>query len=273
MFLMLKRPQYIALGAMVVLALVILNLPSKTTARLKLGIGSLFIPLFGLANNTQQLAGRAGDALLPRSELLRQNEALRLQNQELRLQVAQTEGIARENEHLRQMLAWHQQQRRGMFKPAAVVLRDPANWWRSVQIDLGTRDGLSNNLPVLAPNGALVGRVAAAGVTRSQVVLLGDPNCKVAARVDNASRDSGVIRGAGPLDSQFVDMAFLSRNANLKPGQDVRTTGQGGIYPKDILIGRVVDTRSVDYGLENVARVKLAANLSALDEVWVMLEP
>ena len=49
---MLKRPHYIAVGLIVLLTLVILNLPGQTTARLKLGIGSLFLPLFGLASST-----------------------------------------------------------------------------------------------------------------------------------------------------------------------------------------------------------------------------
>ena len=73
---MLKRPHYIALGLVVLLTLVILNLPSQTTARLKLGIGSLFLPLFGLASSTQQLAGATGDAVVPRRELLKLNEGL-----------------------------------------------------------------------------------------------------------------------------------------------------------------------------------------------------
>ncbi len=253
-----------------VLTLLLLNLPDQTVARLKLAIGSLFLPLFGLAGSTQQLAERAGDAVLPRSELLRQLEALRQTNQDLRLQAARAEEIARQNDRLRLLLGWQQQQKRGKFKLASVVLRDPANWWRSVQIDLGRRDGLSTNLPVLAPDGALVGRVASVSLTRAQVVLLGDPNCKVAARVDSPSRDPGIIRGAGPLESEFVEMAFFTRSANLKPGQDVRTSGEGGIYPKDILIGKVVDYHSVEYGLEMVARIKLAANPSALEEVWVM---
>ncbi|HEV2392017.1 MAG TPA: rod shape-determining protein MreC [Verrucomicrobiae bacterium] len=269
---MLKRPHYIALGLVVLMTLIILNLPSKTTARLKSGIGSLFVPLFGLANSTQQAAGRAADDLTPRSELIRQNETLRQQNQELRLQAARTEGLIRENDRLRALVKW-QQQKPAKFKLASVVLREPANWWRAVQIDLGTRDGMKVNLPVLTGDGALVGRIASVSLTRSQVVLLGDPNCKVAARVDNAAHDSGVISGSGPFESEFVDMGYLSRNAALKPGQNVWTSGLGGVFPKDILIGKVVDMRSEDYGLYTVARVKLAGNLSALEEVWVMLEP
>lgn len=268
---MLKRPQYIALGLVVLLTLIILNLPAKTTARLKLGIGSLFVPLFGLANSADRLASRAGDAVLPRSELLQENAALKLQNQELRLQAAREETLARENERLRQLIGWQRQQPR-KYKLANVVLRDPANWWRTVQIDLGARDGLKVNMPVRTMEG-LVGRVSAVMLTRSQVVLVGDPNCKVSARVLNPARDTGVLGGSGPLESEFIELGYLSRNADLKPGQTVVTSGLGGVFPADIPIGKIVDSRIEDYGLYCVARVKLAASLSALEEVWVLVEP
>jgi rod shape-determining protein MreC len=268
---MLKRPQYIVLGLVVVLTLLILNLPSKTTARLKLGIGSFFVPLFALANSADRLAGRAGDAVVPRSEVVRENNALKQQNQELRLQAAREAELAHENDRLRKLLGWQQQQQR-KYKLANVVLHDPANWWRTVQIDLGARDGVKVNMAVQTMEG-LVGRVSSVMLTRSQVVLLGDPNCKVSARVLNSARDTGVVGGSGPLESEFVDLSYLSRNADLKPGQAVVTTGLGGIFPNDIPIGKVVDSRTEDYGLYTVARVKLAANLNALEEVWVLLEP
>jgi len=268
---MLRRRHYIALGLILLLTLVILSLPGQTTARLKLGISSLYLPFFGGANASRQLAGRVGDSLLPRSELLRQNEILRRQNQELRLQAAQVEALTRENDRLRQYFGWQRQQPR-KYRLANVVLRDPANWWHSVEIDVGSRDGIRTNMPVLTTEG-LVGRIASVGVTRSQVVLLGDPNCKVAARVENPTHDTGVIGPSGPMDNEFVELAFLSRNAALKPGQDVKTSGYGGIFPKDITIGRVVESHPGEYGLNMLAEVKLAANLNALEEVWVLIQP
>jgi rod shape-determining protein MreC len=265
---MLRRPHYIALGLVVLLTLMILNLPSRTTARFKLGIGSVFLPLFGLASSAQQLAETAGDTVLPRSELLKQIENLRRENQQLRVQATQAEEAALENARLRQLLGW-QRQAPWKLKLAKVVLREPSNWWRTVQIDLGSRDGLQVNQPVLTAEG-LVGRIASVSLTRSQVLLLGDPNCRVSAQVENETRDSGVIGSSGPLNSEFVEMGYLSGNANLKPGQVVKTSGNGGIYPRSIPIGTVVDSQTVEYGLATVARVKLAANLNALEEVWVM---
>jgi rod shape-determining protein MreC len=265
---MLKRPHYIALGLVVLLTLLILNLPNQTTARLKLRIGSLFLPLFGLAASTQQVADAAGDTAVPRRELLELNDALRRENQQLRLQAMQAQETATENARLRRLVEW-QRQTSWKLKLAKVVLREPGNWWRTVQIDLGSRDGLRVNLPVLTTDG-LVGRVSSVSLTRSQVVLLGDPNCKVSARVENETRDIGIIGASGPLDTEFVELGYLSRNAHLKSGQNVVTSGEGGIFPKGIPIGKVVDVGPVDYGLRIEARVKLAANLNALEEVWVM---
>jgi rod shape-determining protein MreC len=65
-------------------------------------------------------------------------------------------------------------------------------------------------------------------------------------------------------------MGYLSGSANLKPGQLVRTSGNGGIFPPNIPIGTVVDSQPVEYGLATLAHVKLAANLNALEEVWVL---
>jgi rod shape-determining protein MreC len=157
------------------------------------------------------------------------------------------------------------------LKLANVVLRDPANWWRTVEIDLGARDGVVENLPVLTADG-LVGRVSSVGAISSQVVLIGDPNCKASALVENPAHDMGIISGSGPFDSSLADLTYLSGSANLKPGQSVITSGLGGIFPKGILIGQIVDSRSVEFGLYSEARVKLSANLGALEQVWVLFQ-
>jgi len=266
---MLKRPHYIAVGLVALLTLLVLNLPGRTTARLKLAVGSLFLPLFGLASGAKEVASRAGDAVLPRGELLRINESLRRENEQLRLQAQQADGIERENARLRRLVGW-QRQTRWKLKLANVVLRDPANWWRTVRVDLGSQHGLSNNLPVLTAEGYLVGRIASVSLTSSQVVLLGDPNCKVPALVENAARDTGVVGAGGLFDGSLLVMNHLSRNADVKPGQRVVTSGLGDVFPKNIPIGQIADSRPADYGLTTEAQVKLAANPGGLEEVWVL---
>ena len=158
------------------------------------------------------------------------------------------------------------------LKPARVVARDPANWWRNIKIDLGLRDGITTNAPVLTPDG-LVGRVSEPGYTQSRVVLVGDPDCRVAVVLEGETRDNGIIAptSSSPLDITIVDLGYLSRTSPLRPGQKVYTSGvEGGIFPKGNLVGTIIDFRTVDFGLYNEARVKLAVNMNALEDVFVI---
>src|SRR5580698_10095307 len=197
---MFKKKNYLALGAVVFVAVLLLSLPTRATARLKLAVGSWFLPLFGLAGEAQQLPADLADSVLPRRELLKEIDDLRRENQQLKEEQVQTSAIARENDQLRGLLGW-QRQVPWRLKLANVIMRDPANWWHTIQIDLGSRDGIQTNLPVLTPEG-LIGRVAAVSFVSSQIVLIGDPNCRVSVLVENATHDMGVLLASGdpPLD-------------------------------------------------------------------------
>ena len=266
---MFRRKNLVAPGIVVLAAVVLLSLPAGTASRLKLAIGSLFLPLFGLTSAAQQLPGEALDAVLPRRELLREIRDLRRENEALKVQKLQVAAIQEENEQLRAAVDWQRQQP-WRLKLARVVLRDPANWWHTVQIDLGSRDGVRENQPVLTSDG-LVGRVSSVSAQRSQVVLLDDPDCRVSARVLDTGNDVGVLMPAGPMDNSLVNLTYLSGSASLKSGQFVVTSGEGGIFPPGIPIGQIVDSREVEFGLYTEARVKLSANLGSLEDVWVLL--
>ncbi|HTV39897.1 MAG TPA: rod shape-determining protein MreC [Candidatus Sulfotelmatobacter sp.] len=265
---MFKQKNYIALGTVALAAVLILSLPSSAASRLKLALGSLFLPLFGLAGATQQLPSDLADSVLPRRELLREIDNLRRENTQLQAEKLQANAIAMENDQLRSLVGWEKQQPWKM-RLAHVVTRDPANWWRTIEIDLGSRDGMTANLPVMTTDG-LVGRIASVGYTRSEVVLVGDPKCKVSAMVDDPGHDIGVLSASGPLDSSLADLTYLPGTAALKSGQQVITSGIGGVFPKGIPLGQIVDSRQVDFGLYTEARVKLSANLGSLEVVCVL---
>jgi len=266
---MLRKPQYIVLGIVILLTVVVLKLPNRTAAQVKLAISSLFLSLHGLSGSARQVSEKAGNALVPRAELVRQLEQFQHENQELKIRDMQAQQNERENARLRQYYSFPTN--RWRLKLARVVARDPANWWRTLRINLGSRDGVTNNSPVLVAEG-LVGRVSETGYTQSQVVLLGDPDCRVAVEVEE-THDHGVISpsSSSPLDNTLVDILYLSRTSPLKAGQRVKTRGAGGIFPPGIVVGQIVDYRSIDYGLYNQARVKLEVKMNTLEEVWVKL--
>lgn len=267
---MLKKPQYIAWALVAVVVLIIFNLPTQTMSRFKLAISGMFLPIFGLAGSSQQVLQKTGNVILPRSVLTKENEKLRLENEQLRIQLMQNAELLRENSTLRQAVGWQKQTQR-KYKLARVIGRDPANWWRTVTIDAGEKQGIRANLPVLTSEG-LVGRIAVVGSSRSLVLLLGDPNLRVGAVVaDKDVHETGIIIStSAPLDNNMVDFQYFSRNTAIKPGQTVITSGEGGIFPKGIPVGQIVDLRNKSTELSTEARVKVAADLNSLEEVWVM---
>ncbi|HEX4121826.1 MAG TPA: rod shape-determining protein MreC [Verrucomicrobiae bacterium] len=265
---MLKKSHYIAIVVVVLVVVALLKLPLETMGKVKLAISGLFLPLFGLAGSTHELAGEAQKELTPRRELVREIDQLRRQNQEQKIQLEQDASLWNENARLRAAESWPGQTR-WRVKLARVIARDPANWWRSVELDLGARDGIRTNFPVMTSDG-LVGRVQSVSATRCQVVLLGNPELRVAAIV-GTNYETGIITAGSslPQDQGMIELDLLSGNSLVHPGETVVTWGAGGVFPYGIPIGKIVDSRPKEYGLSMEARVKLAANLNALEEVWV----
>src|SRR5271154_5117085 len=105
---MFKRNNYFALGAVVLVAVLMLSLPTRATSRLKLAIGSLFLPLFGLASTGQQLPVDLANSVLPRRELLKQIDNLQRENGQLKIQSQQAAATVRENAQLRALIGWEQ---------------------------------------------------------------------------------------------------------------------------------------------------------------------
>ena len=270
-----NRPYSLALGLVALVTLALLSLPENGATRVKLGVGGLFLPLFGIAGSIQGLAADSPSTLASRRQLLSEIDRLRRENQQLHLRLLEGEEARRENDRLRDALQW-QRRTPGEFKFARVVGHDPANWWRSLLLNAGRRDGIRPSLPVLTDEG-LVGRVAEVGFDRSRVLLVGDPNCRVAAQVvsgpDRRTIAKGILAASSStLDRLLVDLTFVPGTALLQPGQEVITSGDGGVFPKGLPVGRVVDVRTNDYGLYLEARIKLAVNLNRLEEAWVLLQ-
>lgn len=266
---MFKRAHYWALGIVTVLTLGLLNLPPSAAGRLKLAVAGIFLPLFGLAGSGQSFVDRASYALLTRDTLVTELDRLRKENEQLRLASAQARDTLGENARLRAMLGW-QPKAPWKLRAARVVGREPTTWWRTVTIDLGSRDGVRLNLPVLTGDG-LVGRIRSVGPTHSQVALIGDPECGVSVVV-NETRDNGIIQEArsAAVGDGYVALRTLQNSPNLMAGHKVLTSGLGGVFPKGVPVGEIVDARPVDGGLYTEARIRLAANLNRIEEVWVL---
>jgi rod shape-determining protein MreC len=154
---------------------------------------------------------------------------------------------------------------------ARVIRRNPTTWWQTVEIDAGSKRGIGTQLAVLSNEGLVgeIDRVDNSG-DRASVLLLTDEKCQVSARVEG-SPEVGILSGQrGGFDGDpMLRLRFLSANAAVRPGQRVLTTGRGGIFQPNILLGTI---HSVEKGaLDSEALVRPSVNFADLGAVFVVL--
>jgi len=152
---------------------------------------------------------------------------------------------------------------------ANIIRRHPTTWWQTVEIDAGEDRGIGIQLSVLS-NFGLVGLIDRPFKNRSSVLLITDEKCQVSVRIEG-SPEVGILSGQrGEFDNNpSLRLRFLSKNASIQPGQRVFTTGRGGIFQPNILVGTII---SVERGsLDSEALVKPAVDLSDLNTVFVVL--
>jgi rod shape-determining protein MreC len=200
-----------------------------------------------------------------RRDLEQQNRELRAANTDLRLQVQRLTELNRETLRVNRLKDYPGLRTLG----ARVIGRDAGNWWKSLQIDRGTNDGVRENCAVLNADG-LVGKVIHVTRGEARVLLLTDPNCKASALLQD-SREPGVVTGADGVEPR-LQMTYVSRQISARVGELVITSGLGGVFPKGIPIGTVVTGRlNPSTGMYHDYELKPVVDFRRLEEVLVVL--
>jgi rod shape-determining protein MreC len=267
---MFKRNNLILIVIIILVFGCLLLMPEGVSSRLKVIIGSVFLPIFGISSSVHKVTDSTINITTPRSELLSKIQKLEDENRKLKIDLMQMKSVWEENRLLRTNIGWAAQAP-WRLKLARVIAREPSLWWKGFHIDLGSKDGIRPNLPVISPDG-LVGRIGEVNFASSMVILLGDPKCRVSVVIPEAN-DFGIIAPSQAefFSGRYLDLEYLTKRNELKPGQAVFTSGLGGLFPRGIPIGRIVDVRNAD-GLYLKARIEVSANLNALELVWVILQ-
>ncbi len=149
--------------------------------------------------------------------------------------------------------------------PAGVVGKDATNWFHSVLIDRGSRHGIERHMAVIAPGG-LVGQVVEVTPSSARVQLITDPVSSVGALLQS-SRVTGLLVGA---QSGRIRIKYLPVRAEVRAGEVVVTSGLGGVYPKGILVGKVVAVDRRSGALFQEATVEPGIDFSRLEEVLIV---
>lgn len=177
--------------------------------------------------------------------------------------------LEQENQQFRAALGFKKQTRFDVVA-ARVIRRNPATWWQTVDIDAGSNNGIGTQLAVLSNEGLVgkVDRIHNSG-DRSSILLLTDEQCQVSAWVEGSS-EVGILSGQRGFQGEpLLRLRFLSQQASLRPGQRVLTTGRGGIFQPNILLGTI---QSVERGaLDSEAIVRPSVDFANLGSVFVVL--
>lgn len=263
-----NRSSIVAVVLFAVALLALLSLGPKATRTIQATFFQTISPFLKTGSGLERQITSVRTGLKSLEELERDNAALRVENRSLKATNEALRDVEHEVNRLRHALNYRE---RSLFRlvPAEVVSRDSSTWWRTVTINRGSADGLAAEMPVLTDEG-LVGRTTTVSENISVVLLISDENCRVAASVEG-TREQGIATGervAGSL-SPMLDLNYLSKQAELKEGQKVYTSGVGGVFPSGLFVGTV---RSFKVrALDSQAMLAPAVDLAKLEDVFVVI--
>ncbi|HTC41489.1 MAG TPA: rod shape-determining protein MreC [Candidatus Acidoferrales bacterium] len=195
---------------------------------------------------------------------VQENEALRIENDALKLTISQLQTRAAEADRLAGILGFKQTHEQVPMVGARVIAASAGTASRTIEVDRGERDGIRRNMAVITPDGA-VGKVIEVYRDTAQVLLLTDKDGGAGAMLVD-SRTQGVVGGTG---EPMIQMKYVANEDIVNVGEKIVTSGMDKIFPKDIPVGTVVESKSGNTFKQ--IRVEPAARLDRLEAVIVLL--
>jgi rod shape-determining protein MreC len=198
--------------------------------------------------------------------LRQQNAELQAEVADLQAQVIQLQQEVGETEILAALVDFSRANPENTYQAAAVIGRDPSPFLHYVIINRGSNDGILRGMPVVTDQG-LVGRVDAVIADAARVQLITDPASDVNVRLQNAETDASLV---GSVTGD-VTLELISQDIGIEAGDLVLTSGLGGGYPPDLIIGQVINIRTRDFDLFQQATVQPVVDFNRLQIVLIIV--
>ena len=262
----------LAVAAAVAVLLSVMSYFSSTAAALPNLTGIIAAPF-------RSVAASLSDTVRQWTGYLTEFDALRAENEQLRLQIAQMEETVRqaeadrdENVRLRELTGLRQQRRDLRWESARVLVQDVSNWSSLLTVNKGTSHGVEKGDCVVTEAGYLVGVVTEAGYNWSTVRTILDSETSIGALI---FRTGGTAVAQGSFDLMGegrLALDYLGSEPDVVAGDLIVTSGLAGYYPSQLVIGYVQEVRASDNGLAQYAVIAPQADLSALTQVFVVTD-
>ena len=203
-------------------------------------------------------------------------EELRQENARLRAQAREGEAASRENERLRDLLNFQQKHTGLHTEPATVTARGSSNWSSTLTLSKGSAAGVKGGDCVIDQYGNLVGVISEVGLNWSTLMTVVDVDLEMGALISRTD-GAAIVEGDFALMSEGkLRLSYLPERTQLLAGDTILTSGlmSGGeaTYPSGLVVGYVQEVRSDPGGTSDYAVLTPAADLSALEQVFVIKE-
>ncbi len=193
------------------------------------------------------------------------NAELEAQVSQLQTQVIDLQQRVNETEILAALVDFSRANPESSYKAASVIGRDPSPFLHYIIINRGSNDGIQRGMPVVTNEG-LVGRVDAVIADAARIQLITDPASSVNIHLKNANTDALLI---GSVTGD-VSLDLISQDAVVNSGDLILTSGLGGGFPSDLIIGQVLNVRKLPAELFQQATVQPAVDFSRLQIVLII---
>lgn len=194
-----------------------------------------------------------------------ENVRLRKEVDELKTYVTRLYEAGVENQRLRALLEYERNNPGRDYIVAQVIGHDPSNLVRSITVDKGTKDGISDGMVAVVGAG-LVGAVVKTYPLASKVLLITDPTSTINAMVQR-SRVLGIVTGT---PKGVLSLIYVSQDEDVKEGDMVVTSGLGGGLPKGIPVGQVSKVSGSDMALFKEIAAEPLVDFSKVEEVLII---
>ena len=205
-------------------------------------------------------------------DVMDRNEQLEAENAELRQQMVDYDRIKAENDAYKALARIQDTNSEASYVSAFVIGRDPLDEFGGFTLDQGSTDGVAVNDAIISDRGYLLGVVVEVDATSCKVMTILHPSFN-AAGVISRTRENGIITGSADYaaDGQCV-LTNLDRATEARKGDQVITTGLGGVFPANLLVGTVQEVVPEQSGKSSSAVIRPGADPRTVKHVFIITE-
>ena len=203
--------------------------------------------------------------------LREENEALKAEVEELRRQNREYSELKAKNDELRRALNLKAEFADYTITGANIIAVEPGNWFSVFKVDVGEQDGIRADFPVVTGSRGLVGRVVDTDKSTSNIQTIIDEESAVSGWIAKPGGGHAIVKGDLELKEEgLCKLIYIPIEVDIEVGDIVETSGVGGIYPKGIEIGKVIEVRKTNSELGRYAIIQPTADFRRLEEVFIL---